>query len=71
VLVGVLDELARTGSQVICASHSPVLTALPGATILQIDGDGLTEVEWGDLDLVDHFKHYLRDPWTYLRHILE
>jgi predicted ATPase len=71
VLVGVLDQLARAGSQVVCASHSPVLTALPGATILQVDGDGLTQVQWRDLDVVDHLTRYLRDPMAYLRHVLE
>ena len=32
-LVGLLDELARAGGQVVCATHSPLLTALPGAAI--------------------------------------
>jgi hypothetical protein len=29
-LVGVLDDLARRGGQVLCATHSPLLTAPPG-----------------------------------------
>ncbi len=36
-LVGLLDRLARGGAQVLCATHSPLLTALPGATVLQLD----------------------------------
>jgi predicted ATPase len=71
VLIGVLDQLVRAGSQIVCASHSPVLTALPGATILQVDADGLTKVEWRDLDLVDHLTRYLREPMAYLRHVLD
>ena len=71
VLIGVLDELARAGSQVVCASHSPILTALPGATILQVDEQGLTQVEWRDLDVVDHFRRYLGNPTAYLRHVLD
>jgi predicted ATPase len=70
-LVGVLDELARAGSQVICATHSPILTALPGATILQVDEVGYGPVEWADLELVDHFKRYLGNPMAYLRHVLD
>ena len=69
-LVGVLNELARAGAQVVCASHSPVLTALPGATILQVDAHGLAPVAWADLELVDHYRRYLREPGAYLRHIL-
>jgi predicted ATPase len=71
VLIGVLDQLVRAGSQVLCASHSPVLTALPGATILQVDGEGLTQVQWRDLDLVDHMTRYLREPMAYLRHVVD
>jgi predicted ATPase len=71
VLIGVLDQLVRAGSQVVCASHSAVLTALPAATILQVDGEGLTQVEWRDLDLVDHMTRYLREPMAYLRHVLD
>ena len=71
VLVGVLDQLVRAGSQVVCASHSPVLTAFPGATILQVDSEGLTRVEWRELDLVDHMTRYLREPMAYLRHLLD
>ena len=31
-----LHDLAAEGSQVVVASHSPVLTAIPGATLLEI-----------------------------------
>jgi len=70
-LVGILDRLAREGGQVLCATHSPVLTALPGATILQLDEDGYSPVAWEDLALVDHYRRYLDDPRRYLRHIVD
>lgn len=69
-LVGVLDELARSGSQVLCASHSPILTALPGATILQVDERGYRPTAWADLEIVDHYRRFLGDPRAYLRHIV-
>jgi len=69
-LVGTLHELAAGGAQVLCATHSPLLTALPGATILQLDDDGLTATTWEDLELVAHWRAYLRDPRSYLRHVL-
>ena len=48
-LVGLLDRLAATGGQVICATHSPLLTALPGAQILELSGDGICPVAWAGL----------------------
>jgi predicted ATPase len=70
-LVGTLDRLARAGGQVLCATHSPLLTALPGATVLQLGAHGIEPVVWQDLDLVDHWRRYLGDPRVYLRHVVD
>jgi predicted ATPase len=69
-LIGVLDELARNGAQILCATHSPLITALPGATILELGDWGIRRTSWDDLLLVDHWKSYLTDPRRYLRHVL-
>lgn len=69
-LVGVLHDLAAHGAQVLCATHSPLLAALPGATILELDDDGYHRTSWEDLALVDHWRRYLADPRAYLRHVL-
>ena len=61
---------ARPGVQVVLATHSPILTALPGATILELDGDGFHESSWADLDVVDHYRRFLAAPQRYLRHLL-
>jgi predicted ATPase len=72
VLVGQLHELARTpGAQVVCATHSPVLAALPGATILELGEWGIRETTWDDLVLVANWRSYLQDPHRYLRHVLD
>lgn len=69
-LVHLLDRLAATGGQVICATHSPLLTALPGAQILELGDDGIRPVAWAQLELVDHWRRYLANPSLYLRHFL-
>ncbi|MFB9376718.1 AAA family ATPase [Kineococcus gynurae] len=69
-LVGALHVMAREGKQVVCATHSPVLTALPGATILQLDDEGLTPVGWEDLRIVHDHRFFLDAPERYLRHVL-
>ncbi|MGI5258654.1 AAA family ATPase [Streptomyces angustmyceticus] len=70
-LVGLMDELGRSGAQIVCATHSPLLTALPGAAIVEVGEHGMRRVEWAELGLVDHWRRYLNDPRTYLRHVLE
>jgi predicted ATPase len=69
-LVSTVDALARVGSQVVIATHSPLLTALPGATILELGGHGIRRTEWGELDLVRHWRSYLGDPQLYLKRLL-
>ncbi|GAA1427262.1 AAA family ATPase [Microlunatus lacustris] len=70
-LVGRLDALARSGAQVLCATHSPVLCALPGARILEVGAWGLRESRWEDLLLVEHYRSFLAAPPRYLRHVLD
>ncbi|TDU91836.1 putative ATPase [Kribbella voronezhensis] len=69
-LVGVLNELATGGAQVICATHSPIVCSLPGATILEIGDWGIREKSWRDLEIVQNWQAYLEAPERYLRHIL-
>lgn len=68
-LVALMQQLADTGGQVICATHSPLLTALPGAQILEVGEHGIRQAAWGDLALIDHWRRYLADPSAYLRHL--
>ena len=70
-LLRVLHELAASGtSQVVLATHSPLLAALPGARILEVDAEGLHERAWEDLTLVAHWRGFLDSPQRYLRHLL-
>lgn len=70
-LIGHIDQLTRAGAQVICATHSPLLTALPGADIVEVGDHGMRRTTWDHLALVDHWRRYLADPGAYLRHVLE
>lgn len=69
-LIGVLDDLARRGGQVLCATHSPLLAALPGARILEVGEWGIRETAWEDLELVAHWRSFLEMPGRYLRHVV-
>jgi len=70
-LISVLDGVVRSGGQVLCATHSPVLSAMPGARILEVGPWGLRETTWDGLELVQHWKAYLEEPQRYLRHVLD
>ncbi len=69
-LVGTLHDLAAGGGQILCATHSPLLAAMPGAKVLEVGDWGLRESSYEDLELVKHWKSYLAEPMRYLRHVL-
>jgi predicted ATPase len=70
-LIRVLRDVVRDGGQVLCATHSPVLAAMPGATILEVGDWGYRRTTWEELELVQHWKAYLEAPGRYLRHVLD
>jgi predicted ATPase len=70
-LIAVLRRIAAEGGQVLCATHSPVLAALPGARILEVGEWGLRETQWQDLELVQHWRAFLDAPARYTRHLLD
>ncbi len=71
-LVSLLDTMRRETSQVIIATHSPLLVALPGATLLQLGEDGIASVaSHDDLELVKHWRAFLAGPGRYLRHLID
>ncbi|QSB07091.1 AAA family ATPase [Natronoglycomyces albus] len=68
-LVALMHDLAKTGAQVICSTHSPILAATPGADIIEIGEHGFHTTTWEELELVDHWRRYLNNPNAYLRHL--
>lgn len=53
ILIAVVADLAQSGSQVIRATHSPILTALPGTQILEWSDEGIVSRDWEELELTD------------------
>lgn len=70
-LIGALHDVVASGGQVLCATHSPVLAAMPGATILEVGPWGLRRTTWDELELVRHWRAYLDAPSRYLRHVID
>ncbi len=71
-LLALLDLMAREGSQVVVATHSPLLVTLPGATLLELGDWGIrTASSYEDLDLVQTWRSYLEAPERFLRHLLD
>jgi predicted ATPase len=61
-LLGRLDDLRAEGAQVVVATHSPLLTALPGATILELGPHGIHRTTWDELAIVGLWRRFLQRP---------
>jgi predicted ATPase len=68
-LMVLMDSLVAEGSQVLLATHSPVLAAFPGATILEFGEHGRRVSTWEDLPMVAHWRRFMTAPDAYLRHL--
>jgi predicted ATPase len=63
-------EVAEADAQFVVATHSPILLALPGAEILQLDDAGITSVSYDEADNVLLTRSFLEAPDQFLRHLL-
>jgi predicted ATPase len=69
-LAALLHDLAAAGSQVVVASHSPILAAIPGARLIELGPWGMRPATWDDLSLVVMWRQFLTAPERYFRHLL-
>lgn len=67
-LLAMIRDLVQEGSQFIIATHSPILMALPGATLLNFELD-IRPVAWEDAEHVAITRAFLNDPESFLRHL--
>jgi predicted ATPase len=70
-LAALLHDLAAGGSQVVVATHSPIIAAIPGAHLLELGTWGMRPSAWEDLSLVIEWRQFMRDPQFYFRHLFE
>lgn len=68
-LVHALLSGVESGAQFVIATHSPLLMALPGARIHELDGEGVTERSFDELEVVALWRSFLDGPERFLRHL--
>jgi len=68
-LAALLHDLAEAGGQVVVATHSPIIAAIPGINLLELGAWGMRPATWDDLGLVVAWRQFMRDPRSYFRHL--
>lgn len=64
-------RLTQSGAQIVMATHSPILMAIPGAIIYEVSDEGLQRVAYDDLQQVSIYKRVLADRDNFIQSLLE
>ncbi len=64
--LALLHEMVQKEAQFIIATHSPILMAFPGATILSFDSAPPRSVPWDQLEHVTITRDFLNQPGAFL-----
>jgi len=67
--LAMIKDSIDDGSQFVIATHSPILMAIPGATILSFDRMPIAPVAYGELEHVALLRDFLDSPEAFLRHL--
>ena len=59
-LIYLMQDAVSDGCQFVLATHSPILTACPGAAIYEIDEGRLTPTDYEHLSSVQFLSHFLK-----------
>lgn len=69
-LLILIDQLVKKDSQLIIATHSPILMAYPQATIYQLDEEGIEEVSLQQTASYQITRQFLDDPDRMIHYLL-
>jgi len=68
-LLAMIKDSVDDGSQFVIATHSPILMAIPDATIYSFDQRPVGPVGFDDLEHVNLMRDFLAQPERFLRHL--
>ncbi len=67
--ISMIKDMIKENGQFIIATHSPILMAIPNATIISFDEYPIKEVDYNDLEHVNLTRDFLNNPEQYLRYL--
>jgi predicted ATPase len=70
VLLSMLHDMIKQNGQFIIATHSPIILAYPGATILRFDNGKIEQTDYESLEHVIVTRTFLNNPKQYMERLL-
>ena len=68
-LIALLARIPTEGSQAIVATHSPLIAATPGATVIEMGDWGMRKASYEKLELVRSWRDFLASPERYVKYL--
>lgn len=68
-MLSIIDEAVSRGNQFIIATHSPILMAIPGATIYSLSESGIDQLSYDTIESVQLLKHFLNHREQFFKHL--
>ena len=65
-----MDRLVKSESQLLIATHSPILMAFPGAAVYELSEEGIRTVDYRDTAHYQLTRRFLEDPERMLHYLL-
>lgn len=70
-LIAEIDRLVQNNSQIIIATHSPILMAYPDAEIIELSDNGICKVDYKQTEHYKITKQFLDNPERMVKYLLE
>jgi predicted ATPase len=64
-----LKQMVAEGAQFIIATHSAMLMAFPGASIISFDRYPVVQVPYDEVEQISLLRDFLQNPQVFLRHL--
>jgi predicted ATPase len=64
-----IRQLVKSGSQLVIATHSPILMAYPEATIFRLSEDGICKVNYSETEHFQLTKRFMENPERILKEL--
>jgi predicted ATPase len=68
-LIALLARIPTERSQAIVATHSPLIAATPGATLIEVGEWGMRRVAYQELELVRSWRAFLQSPERFVKYL--
>lgn len=69
-LIAEIDRLVKNNSQIIIATHSPILMAYPNAEIIELSESGIRKVDYKETEHYKTTKQFLDNPERMIKYLL-